>query len=154
MRRYSLVCAAAHPFEGWFRSSDDFDQQVGRGLITCPQCGGTDVAKALMAPRVVTSENKAAEPRAADPATPAPNPLAELSPEARDMLERLRSLKAKLLENSEDVGGRFAEEARRIHFGEAPSRPVHGVATPEDAEALAEEGVDILALPVLPDERN
>jgi hypothetical protein len=157
MIRYSLVCAHAHQFEGWFRSSDDFDHQVASGLVSCPECGGTDVAKALMAPRVVTSESRAVVPVApegSEPTVPAVLPLAGLPPEARDMIDRLRALKAKLIEGSEDVGTRFAEEARRIHFGEAPKRAVHGEASLEEAQSLAEEGVDILALPVLPGERN
>jgi hypothetical protein len=76
------------------------------------------------------------------------------TPEASEIIARLRELKAKLLSGSEDVGGRFAEEARRIHYGEAPSRAVHGQASHEDAKALLDEGVGILALPVLPGERN
>ena len=153
MIRYSLVCADAHPFEGWFRSSDDFDHQAERGLVVCPHCGDTRVSKALMAPRVVTSENKAA-PRPAETQPGEQLPVAAVSAEAREMLTRLKALKAKLIEGSEDVGARFVEEARRMHFGETPARPVHGQASAEEARALVEEGIDILALPVLPGERN
>lgn len=148
MIRYSLICSDAHEFEGWFRSSEDFDTQSSAGLCACPQCGSTSVTKALMRPNVTTSEAKAAVP--ADAATT----HVAIPPEAQEFLGKLKELKAALIGNSEDVGKRFAEEARRIHFGEAPVRAVHGEATPEDARALVEEGIDILPLPILPGERN
>lgn len=144
MIRYALTCENAHGFEAWFRSADDYDGQAARGLVTCPSCGSDKVGKALMAPRVVTSE------RAADQSMPA----AIIPPEAQEALARLRELKAALLAQSEDVGAGFAEEARRIHYGEAPPRQVHGAASLADARSLVEEGIDIIALPVFPDERN
>lgn len=147
MIRYSLVCANAHQFEGWFRSSEDFDTQSPAGLCACPQCGSTSVGKALMRPAVSTSESRATAP--VEAAAPASMP-----PEARAFLEKLKEVKAALLDGSEDVGARFAEEARRIHFGEAPARAVHGAASEEDARALIEDGIDILPLPILPGERN
>ncbi len=148
MIRYSLVCANAHEFEGWFRSSEDFDTQSSAGLCACPHCGSTSVGKALMRPAVSTSETKAAATM--DVAT-AP---VEVPPEAREFIEKLKEIKAAMLAKSEDVGKRFAEEARRIHFGEAPTRAVHGEATHEEARALVEDGIDILPLPILPGERN
>jgi len=147
MIRYSLVCSNAHEFEGWFRSSEDFDTQSSAGLCACPQCGSTSVGKALMRPAVSTSEAKTVV--AAEPAT-----AVEIPPEAREFIEKLKEIKAAMLEKSEDVGTRFAEEARRIHFGESPARTVHGEASQEDARALMEEGIDILPLPILPGERN
>ena len=147
MIRYSLVCSNAHEFEGWFRSSEDFDTQSSAGLCACPQCGSTSVGKALMRPAVSTSEAKAVVPAEAATAV-------EIPPEAREFIEKLKEVKAAMLEKSEDVGTRFAEEARRIHFGEAPARTVHGEASQEDARALVEEGIDILPLPILPGERN
>lgn len=165
MIRYRLVCSNAHDFEAWFRSSEDFEAQARGGLLACPQCGAREVTKALMAPSVVSGRREpvVVEAPSATPANSgeaAPEaatlalPLAALSPEGQAMLAELKALKAKLIEGSEDVGNRFAEEARRIHFGEAPKRSVHGEATREDAEALIEEGIEIMALPVLPDERN
>lgn len=148
MIRYSLVCANAHEFEGWFRSSEDFDTQSSAGLCACPQCGSTSVGKALMRPAVSTSETKAVAPTETA-ATPV-----EIPPEAREFIEKLKEIKAAMLAKSEDVGKRFAEEARRIHFGEAPTRAVHGEATHEEARALVEDGIDILPLPILPGERN
>jgi hypothetical protein len=153
MIRYALTCSAEHRFEAWFRSADDFDRQDARGLLSCPACGDTAVRKALMAPAVATRpEPESAKAGPADAAPPMPAALA--APQVAEIAETLRALKAKLLENSEDVGTRFAEEARRIHYGEAPTRTVHGRASGEEARALVEEGVGILPLPVLPDERN
>jgi len=149
MIRYSLVCSNAHEFEGWFRSSEDFDAQSSAGLCACPECGSTSVAKALMRPNVATSETRAVVPVAAQD-----KQHVAIPPEAREFLEKLKEIKAALLDGSEDVGKRFAEEARRIHFGEAPARAVHGEATEEDARSLIEDGIDILPLPVLPGERN
>lgn len=150
MIRYSLVCSNAHEFEGWFRSSEDFDVQSSAGLCACPECGSTSVSKALMRPNVTTSESKAVVPT-----PPAQDKqLVAVPPEARELIEKLKEIKAALLDGSENVGKRFAEEARRIHFGEAPVRAVHGEASAEDARALVEEGIDILPLPVLPGERN
>ncbi|WP_370676688.1 DUF1178 family protein [Pleomorphomonas sp. PLEO] len=153
MIRYSLVCSNGHEFEGWFRSSDDFDTQSSAGLCACPECASTSVAKALMRPNVATSETRAAVPVAVEGGAQEKQ-LVAVPPEAREFLEKLKEIKAALLDGSENVGKRFAEEARRIHFGEAPIRAVHGEATEEDARALVEEGIDILPLPVLPGERN
>lgn len=156
MIHYSLACDQAHPFEAWFRSSADFDRQAEAGLLSCPHCGSGKVAKALMAPAVRLQPTRTEPVPAAlpVPATETPVPAALVPPEARAFVEKLRELKAKLLEGSENVGGKFADEARKIHYGEAPARAVHGEATPEQARELIEEGVGILPLPVLPDERN
>lgn len=153
MIRYSLVCSNAHEFEGWFRSSEDFDAQSSAGLCACPECGSRSVTKALMRPNVTTSENRASVPAQIE-ATPQEKQLVAIPPEAREFIEKLKEIKTALLDGSENVGKRFAEEARRIHFGEAPIRAVHGEATAEDARALVEEGIDILPLPILPGERN
>jgi hypothetical protein len=155
MIRYSLLCSNAHEFEGWFRSSDDFDRQAARGLLSCPHCGDASIGKALMAPRVVTAEQRDAR-AAVVPVEEAPSsvPLATVPPEAQEALAKLREIKASLLANSENVGKSFAEEARKVHFGEAPARPIHGEASPDEARALVEDGIDILPLPVLPGERN
>lgn len=162
MIRYDLVCSAPHAFDGWFRSSADFDAQSARGLVTCPVCGSAEVGKALMAPAVRTrgtavapvSDLEAAATVAAKVETPPPVPVGLFPPEAAEMLAKLREIKQKLTANSENVGDRFPEEARKIHYGDAPERPVHGQATPDEARALIEEGVEIMPLPILPDERN
>jgi hypothetical protein len=177
---YALVCEADHEFEGWFRSSDDFEAQVARGLVACPACGATKVARALMAPAVSTSRKRAAiaasapseaaagggaanvPPDAAggDAVSPAPPVPAErmavamADPRAAMMIEMLRRLRRHVEETAENVGGRFPEEARKIHYGEAEARGIYGEASPDDVEALLEEGVEIHPLPVLPEERN
>lgn len=156
MIRYALCCKAGHQFEAWFRSSSDYDRQSVDKLVTCPVCSTVDVEKTLMAPNVV-SERRADPVEAPGQAMiEAAKPVAAdlIPPELREMVEKVRELKAKLTENSENVGKGFAEEARKIHYGEAPARAVHGEATPDDARALVEEGIEILALPTLPDEFN
>ncbi|SON57348.1 hypothetical protein HDIA_3807 [Hartmannibacter diazotrophicus] len=172
MIRYQLTCIEGHGFDGWFRSSADFDDQEARGLLACPMCGSSHVKKALMAPSVVASPETArrqeaesgqtsgseAGPAAEPAAMPVPAPTVALpsatTEKMAEMISALREIRQKLVENSEDVGSRFPEEARRIHYGEAPQRGIHGAASPEDAKALADEGIDILALPMLPEDRN
>jgi hypothetical protein len=155
MIRYALSCSDGHRFEAWFRSAADFDNQQLTGLLSCPICGDVEVGKALMAPSVVSRGDPAAEaapPSPVGPVAPAEAPTLAAGP--AEMIERLRELKSALLANSEHVGPRFAEEARRIHYGEAPARLVHGEASTEEAKKLIEEGVGIMPIPILPDERN
>jgi hypothetical protein len=166
MIRYRLQCAKTHEFEAWFPSSAGFDEQAARGLVACPQCGSTKVSKALMAPSVVTSERKAAtrkrrapkaepiEP-AAPPATPGPGatPMIVTGPQ-REMLRKLKELRDKALADAEYVGPRFAEEARKIHTEETPSRGIYGEASLGEVEKLAEEGIEVFPIPVLPDDHN
>lgn len=167
MIRYSLTCDKAHEFEGWFASSDAYDRQASRKLVTCPRCGSSKVGKALMAPSVQTSEKKRAArrrpatdgpapsvppPAATPPAPPPPQLVA--SAEHREMLLRLRKMRDEVLAKSEYVGPRFAEEARRIHNDEASARGIHGEASPDDVKALHEDGIEVFPVPVLPDDHN
>jgi len=163
MIRYALVCAKGHEFDGWFPSSASFDEQAGRKLVECPHCGEHKVEKMLMAPAVSTSRKRAAAARqgiaeaARQPeAPPASRPpqLAAMPPEKRALLEQMREIKQRLMEGAEDVGSRFPEEARKIHYGETESRGIYGQATLDEAGELAEEGIDFLPLPDLPDDRN
>ncbi len=164
MIRYALACADGHRFDGWFRSSADYDAQAARGLVTCAVCGGGEVAKALMAPAVRTAkETEVPASGTAGAATmPSPPPQPPASPLAlasaggplAEALAALRELRARIVANAEDVGPRFGEEARRIHYGEVPARGIYGAASPEEARALVEEGIEILPLPALPDEHN
>ena len=146
MIRYALACASGHQFEAWFGSSDAFDAQKSRGDVVCPVCGATDVLKALMAPAVSTSKKKEGKslpmPVAANVSDP---------PEAAAMLRRLRK---HLTDNADYVGGKFAEEARRIHFNEVEKRAIYGEATPQEAHALIEDGVEFHPLPRLPEDQN
>ena len=151
MIRYRLLCDSGHEFEAWFRSSAAFDEQAERGLLSCAQCGTGKVEKALMAPNV-------AKPSKAEaPATATPNPPARLPYGAAlpaPMLEMLRKIREHVRENSDYVGPRFAEEARRIHYDEAEARGIYGEATMAEARELHEEGIEVHALPALPDDAN
>jgi hypothetical protein len=140
MKVLNLRCAHGHGFEGWFASNEAFDSQLGSGLVECPVCGDTAIVKLLSAPRLNLGNAKA--PEATAPAA-ASNVPAELSPEARWM-RAVREVLAK----TEDVGDRFADEARKMHYGEAQERGIRGQATPEQTEALLDEGIPVMALPI------
>lgn len=181
MIRYSLVCDNAHGFEAWFRNSADYDLQSSKGLVSCPVCGSPLVSKALMAPAVATAEKRAERQEAAriaaaaggaetksipqaevPSAAPAPMPASDASNAAlipsdarhAELVGKLRELRELMTANADYVGASFAEEARKMHYGEADHRNIYGETNPDDAQALIEEGINILALPVLPDERN
>lgn len=142
MIRYSLICDEAHAFEGWFSSSGDFDRQVDLGLVSCPTCGSVAVSKSLMAPSVSTSRKKE------DQQALATNAVQQAA--YAKLKEAIAEIKAK----SEDVGARFPEEARKIHYGEAEARGIIGQAKAEDVRSLLEEGIEVAPLPVLPDDVN
>lgn len=168
MIHYALVCEREHEFEGWFRSSSDFDAQAARGILSCPVCGSSKVTRGLMAPAVTTGRTAGPAPAEAPAAAPAPAaaapvpagpaPVANLAPgdDPRRALaiEFLRRVRETVLENATYVGDKFAEEARRIHYGEAEERGIYGEATRAEAEALEEEGIAVAVLPVLPEDRN
>jgi hypothetical protein len=137
MIRFSLHCDKDHEFEGWFRSNDDFDSQVEKGLVSCPSCNSRNVGKALMAPSVSTSKKKEKIAIA----------MSQMAREMKEMVKKVR-------ESADYVGTEFAEQARKIHFGEAEARGIYGEATHEDVEALLEDGVDVMPLPVFPEDRN
>jgi hypothetical protein len=160
--RYALGCDSGHTFDGWFRSSDDFDAQAARGLLSCPVCGSEKVAKALMAPAIGRSDpsgavqEAVAEQAAATPAdnAEAPGPVALLSERDRELRSMIRAFREKLTANAENVGDKFAETARQMHNEEIDKRSIYGRATPEEAKALHEEGVEFHPLPSLPEERG
>lgn len=151
MIRYSLNCNEDHQFEGWFRSSDDCERQIGMGLVECPMCGSTEVGKALMAPAVSTSR-KNADPEGV-PATDSSQDTLMTAGDA-EMIAKLKEMRDTILSNAENVGDRFAEEARKIHKGEAEARGIYGNATKDDVKELNRDGVPCLPLPVLPAEHN
>jgi hypothetical protein len=159
MIRYNLVCARGHEFESWFDGSAAYDKQARRGLVECPVCGSAKVEKALMTPRLARSgKSMRAEPAAPEPATPAapeaPTPVAVISPQEQELRTKLKELREHLVKNAENVGQQFPEEARKMHYGEKEHRSIYGTASPDDAKALHEEGIEFAPLPVLPDERN
>ncbi|MGI9353103.1 MAG: DUF1178 family protein [Rhizobiaceae bacterium] len=146
MIKYSLICEHDHEFEGWFGSSDDYDTQRKRGYVECPSCGSVDVSKALMVPGV-SGTKKSADARVPMAAMPQPQIPAE-------MMDQLRKIKKHVEANSENVGDKFPEEARKIHYGEAEARGIYGKASLEEAANLSEEGVAVVPLPDLPEEKN
>jgi hypothetical protein len=160
MIRYALVCDRGHEFESWFQDSVAYDRQAKRALVSCPQCGSTRVAKAIMAPRLSAHAKKQRAPietpaPAADLATPVPAaPVAMISPQEQEFRTKLKELHEHLTKNADNVGAKFPEEARKMHYGEIEHRSIYGVASPEEAKELSEEGVEFHPLPVLPDERN
>lgn len=141
MIKYGLNCAKGHAFEAWFRSADDFDRQNDRKLVSCPNCGSNDVKKALMTPAVSTGRTKQQIALA-------------LGEEQKKAMEQLKTLARQVRDNAEYVGDKFAEEARKIHFGETETRGIYGEATTEEARSLVEDGIEFMPLPILPDDAN
>lgn len=141
MISFTLSCARGHAFDAWFRNNDDFDSQKERGLVSCPQCGSHEVQKALMAPSVATGREEA-------------KPALAMSAEQKKALAQLQALSEKVRASADYVGDKFAEEARKIHFGESEARGIYGQATTEEARGLAEDGIGFLPLPSLPDDQN
>jgi hypothetical protein len=161
MIRYSLICERKHDFEIWFKNSADYDKQSKRGLVACPQCGSEKIEKALMAPSLGRGTKKGRgkpAPEMTPVETPAPDeaktPVAMVSPAEKEFRAKLKELRDHLTKNAENVGGKFPEEARKMHYGETEHRSIYGEASPQEAKDLLEEGVELHPLPVLPDERN
>ena len=168
MKVLDLQCALGHSFEGWFGSQADYDSQRAQGLVTCPVCNDSDITKMLSAPRLNLGHGAAPDPtpgqgspaatagglagtpsgRAVDMPPSAPT-LPDVAPEA---LQQLQAAMVKMVRhvmaNTEDVGSQFAEEARKIHYGEREERNIRGQATREETEALIDEGIDVMPLPV------
>jgi hypothetical protein len=141
MKVLDLRCAHGHSFEGWFACEDDFVQQHERGLVECPLCGDKSVARLPSAPRLNLGARLPAEPASPQTGLPASDQAVTLQ---HLWVEAVKHVMAR----TEDVGERFSEEARRIHYGEAESRGIRGQATPEQRSALADEGIEVMALPV------
>ena len=159
MIRYALICAKGHSFESWFPSSAAYDKQAKRGLVTCPTCGASKVEKAIMAPKLSGTKKRGRAPAvAAAPEAPAPTagdtPVAMMSPQEHELRSKLKELREHLTKNSDYVGKKFPDEARKMHYGEIDHRSIYGEASLKDAKELHEEGIEFHPLPVLPDERN
>ena len=152
---YNLACDQDHPFEGWFGSADDLASQQARGLLACPICGSAKVQKMLSAPRLnllSAKERAEVQPAAAAPSAGAStDATADTAAHTQAMVAphhaKLREMIREIVANTEDVGQNFPEEARRIHYNEAPARSIRGIASQKDAEALAEEGIAVAQLP-------
>ena len=150
MIKYALACDQAHEFESWFPSSEAYETQVQRGFVTCPFCNSPNVGKQIMAPRVGRKDKEAITL----PATPEPQPVAILSEKEREIRTMLKAVREHVLKNAENVGDRFVDEARKMHYGEVEGRSIYGAADPTEAKALMEEGIEILPLPLGADDRN
>lgn len=147
---FDLKCRKDHVFEGWFADSAAFEAQVKAGEVACPVCGDKKIAKALMAPNVATRSSAA---KGAELAAPAPEKtlaLAQQKEQAAQVMAMMRAVKDHVEKNFEHVGPRFADEARKIHYGESDKRNIYGQATREQAEELVEEGIEVGQIPDLP----
>jgi len=158
MIRYTLRCDHEHTFESWFQDSAAYDSQVKRKLVSCPVCQSVRIEKAIMAPRIASRKGR----ERAEPA-PAPAPAVEAPTEGatplmmtqeRELRAKLKELRDHIVKNADNVGEKFPNEARKMHYGEIEHRPIYGEASPEEAKSLIEEGVEVSPLPVLPDDRN
>lgn len=141
MIRFALRCGHGHEFEGWFRDNDDFEEQASRKLVACPFCESQDVGKALMTPSVSTGRQK--------------EKIAMMMGEMhRQIAQEVKAAVKRLRDNADYVGDKFAEEARKIHFGEADAHAIYGEATLEEVAALEEDGIDVMPLPEIPEDHN
>ena len=161
MIRYDLRCERGHAFESWFQDSSAYDAQVKRKLVSCPACGSAKVEKAIMAPRIGRNKPEAAAPVSAPEAPETASTEVSTVPSTPLMMAQERELRAKLKElrdhvtkNADNVGERFPNEARKMHYGDIEHRPIYGEASPDEARSLIEEGIEVTPLPVLPDDRN
>jgi len=156
MIHYQLRCDQAHEFDGWFKDSAAFEKQAKRGLVECPECGDTRVTRALMAPAVAKKGNRTAVPAPSEPQPPpppaaSPEPAkAAAGPIPAQVYAMLQRMRAQVEKNCDYVGERFAAEARKIHSGETERRGIYGEATREEAEALAEDGIEVSRIPWVP----
>jgi hypothetical protein len=164
MIRYTLRCEREHTFESWFQNSAAYDSQAKRKLVSCPVCDSVKIEKAIMAPRIVGKKGRErAEPVPAPAPAPAAAPAIEaptagstplLMAQERELRAKLKELRDHIVKNADNVGEKFPNEARKMHYGDIEHRPIYGEASPEEAKALIDEGVEVSPLPVLPDDRN
>ncbi len=160
MIHYNLRCDKGHAFESWFQSSAAYETQEKRKLVNCPVCGSAKVERAIMAPQIVSKKGRQSAEAAPAPATTstevtapaASTPL--LMAQERELRAKLKELREHIVKNADNVGERFPNEARKMHYGDIEHRPIYGEASPEEARALIDEGVEVTPLPVLPGDRN
>jgi hypothetical protein len=160
MIRYNLRCERGHAFESWFQSSSAYESQEKRKLVNCPSCGSAKVERAIMAPQIVSKKGReSVEPAPAPAPTPSTDVTAPASTplmmaQERELRAKLRELRDHIVKNADNVGERFPNEARKMHYGDIEHRPIYGEASPDEARSLIDEGVEVSPLPVLPDDRN
>jgi hypothetical protein len=161
MIHYNLRCAKGHAFESWFQSSSAYEAQEKRKLVSCPVCGSTKVERAIMAPRILSKKGR--DTTASDQ-LPVPAPAAEvvspssptplLMAQEAELRTKLKELRDHIVKNADNVGEKFPNEARKMHYGDIEHRPIYGEASPDEAKALIDEGVEVMPLPALPEDRN
>jgi hypothetical protein len=161
MIKFSLVCDKGHEFESWFANGAAYDQQIARGHVNCPVCGSGQVTKAIMAPAIASGRGRMIKAQVSDgeilaPPTgdPAPPPAVLLDDRNRELRALIGAVRSEILASTIDVGKSFPEEARKMHEGGSPVRPIRGEATAEEVHALIEEGVTIMPVPAAPEELN
>jgi hypothetical protein len=158
--KYALICEHGHGFDGWFANSATYDKQVKKKLVTCPMCNSAKVEKAIMAPRLGRGDAQFDGPSetstdiAAPPPAPEKTAVAMMSPQEQEFRKKLKELRDHLTKNADNVGQKFPEEARKMHYGEIEHRSIYGEASPAEAKDLIEEGIEFHPLPVLPEDRN
>jgi len=161
MIHYNLRCAKGHAFESWFQSSSAYEAQEKRKLVSCPVCGSTKVERAIMAPQIVSKKGR---DTMASESLPVPVPAAEVVPpssptpllmaQEAELRTKLKELRDHIVKNADNVGEKFPNEARKMHYGDIEHRPIYGEASPDEAKALIDEGVEVMPLPALPEDRN
>lgn len=144
--KFTLHCDEGHEFEAWFRSNEDYETQARRGFVECPHCGSIRVSKALMAPQVATGRAKDQRKEAVM--------VAAGQAMQREMMDKMREFTRQVKEKADNVGEKFPEEARKMHYGETDAKPIYGKASPDEVESLVDEGVEIMPLPDLPEDMN
>ena len=154
MIRYSLKCENDHRFESWFQSGPAFDKLHSAKMVACPTCASTAVEKAIMAPRVRTTRKAAQTPQPDNQQPDLQQPDTPLTTPQNDVERAIAELKSQVEANSEYVGMEFATQARAIHDGDAPERPIYGEAAPEEARKLLEDGVPVAPLPFTPSRKT
>ena len=155
MIRYALRCERGHEFDSWFQNSAAYDSQHKRGLVACPVCESTKVDKAIMAPRIARKgKSKSAPEPVTAPTQDSSQASLVMAPQERELVAKLRELRDQFLKNADNVGNKFPDEARKMHYGDIEHRAIYGEATTEEARSLIDEGVEVTPLPILPGDRN
>jgi hypothetical protein len=159
MIRYTLRCDRGHGFESWFQSSGAYDSQVKRKLVSCPNCGSVKVEKAIMAPQIgkkgrvaVDTETTDAPAASTEVSTVSSTPL--MMAQEAELRAKIKELRDHVTKNADNVGEKFPDEARKMHYGDIEHRPIYGEASPDEARSLIDEGIEVSPLPVLPGDRN
>jgi hypothetical protein len=151
MIRYDLICEKGHAFDAWFSDSAAYDKQRKRGLVECAHCASIKIEKQLMSPNIGSRGNTKSEASTEVPQQMVAGPV---DPRMQMMMQMVREFRKHVTENAENVGTKFADEARKIHYKETEARGIYGQATPHEAQELLEEGIEVHAIPVLPEDQN